>query len=233
MTSLLLVFKKLQSYGNKVTKVFKVTLQSKRFMRAPLLQNFDWKLRSWEMNLWIETSKLQVATSQKFSIFLETLSQNFVYYPNLVPLDGLQSKSQSLQKGSFQGRSKTFYEVSDWSFEVSIQSFILNFEVSDQSFEVRRHAWTVLTIIPTESWISKLQNLVCKNLLWKHGRGVRFNSSLSTMETRTNTEYLKRLLKTRPFGVVQGSVQSWSRKMSHMTQRAVSTGSTSSDQILR
>ena len=31
-----------------------------------------------------------------------------------------------------------FYEVPDWSFEVSVPSIILNFEVSDQSFEVRR-----------------------------------------------------------------------------------------------
>ena len=40
-------------------------------------------------------------------------------------------------KRKFQGRSEKCYEVPDWSFEVSIQSFILNFEVSDQSFEVK------------------------------------------------------------------------------------------------
>ena len=40
-------------------------------------------------------------------------------------------------KRKFQGRPEKFYEVTDWSFEVSIQSFILNFEVCDQSFEVR------------------------------------------------------------------------------------------------
>ena len=40
-------------------------------------------------------------------------------------------------KRKFQGRSKKISEVTDWSFEVSIQSFIFNFEVSDQSFEVR------------------------------------------------------------------------------------------------
>ena len=37
-------------------------------------------------------------------------------------------------KGKFQGKSQKFYEVPNWSFEVSI---ILNFEVSDQSFEIR------------------------------------------------------------------------------------------------
>ena len=36
----------------------------------------------------------------------------------------------------FQERSEKFYELPDWSFEVSILSIILNFEVSDQSFEV-------------------------------------------------------------------------------------------------
>ena len=45
----------------------------------------------------------------------------------------------------FQGRSDKFYEVPHWSFEISILSFILDFEVSDQSFEVN-HARTVLTV---------------------------------------------------------------------------------------
>ena len=36
-----------------------------------------------------------------------------------------------------QGRSENFYKVPDWSFEVSILSFIFNFEISDQSFETR------------------------------------------------------------------------------------------------
>ena len=49
---------------------------------------------------------------------------------------GLQSKSQRLYKESFKEDPK-IYEVPGWSFEVSIQSFILNFEVSDQSFEVK------------------------------------------------------------------------------------------------
>ena len=40
-------------------------------------------------------------------------------------------------KGKFQGRSEKFDEVPDWSFEVSILSFILSLEVSDQNFEVR------------------------------------------------------------------------------------------------
>ena len=43
-------------------------------------------------------------------------------------------------KRKFQGRSEKFDEVPDWSFEVSILSFILNFEVSNQNFEVRGHA---------------------------------------------------------------------------------------------
>ena len=41
-------------------------------------------------------------------------------------------------KRKFQGRSEKFYEVPDWSFEVLILSFVLNFQVSYQSFEVRR-----------------------------------------------------------------------------------------------
>ena len=40
-------------------------------------------------------------------------------------------------KRYFQGRSEKFYEVPDWSFEVSFPNVILNFKVSDQSFEVR------------------------------------------------------------------------------------------------
>ena len=43
-------------------------------------------------------------------------------------------------KKKLQGRFEKFYEVPGWSFEVSIQSFILNFEVSDHSFEVRGEA---------------------------------------------------------------------------------------------
>ena len=39
-------------------------------------------------------------------------------------------------KRKFQGKFEKFYEVPDWSFEVSVLSFILNFEISDQSFEV-------------------------------------------------------------------------------------------------
>ena len=39
-------------------------------------------------------------------------------------------------KRKFQGRSENFFEVSTRSFEVSILSFILNFEVSNQSFKV-------------------------------------------------------------------------------------------------
>ena len=52
----------------------------------------------------------------------------------------------------FQGRSKKFYEVPDWSFEVSVLSFILSLEVFHQSFEVRGHAWTVLTIMNECGW---------------------------------------------------------------------------------
>ena len=40
-------------------------------------------------------------------------------------------------KRKFQGRSEKFYEDPRWSFEVSVQSFVLNFKVSDQRFEVR------------------------------------------------------------------------------------------------
>ena len=36
----------------------------------------------------------------------------------------------------FQGKPEKFFEVPDWSFEVSIQSLILNFEVSNQSLQV-------------------------------------------------------------------------------------------------
>ena len=40
-------------------------------------------------------------------------------------------------KRKFQGRSENFHEVPGWSFEVSIQSFILNFKVYYQSYKVR------------------------------------------------------------------------------------------------
>ena len=53
-------------------------------------------------------------------------------------LAGLQSKShRKFVKRKFEGGPEKFYEVPGWSFEVSIQSFILNFEVSDQSSEVK------------------------------------------------------------------------------------------------
>ena len=58
----------------------------------------------------------------------------------------MKQKKTNFVKRKFQGRSEKFYEVPEGSFEVSIQSFILNFEVSTQSFEVRGHAWTVLTL---------------------------------------------------------------------------------------
>ena len=50
---------------------------------------------------------------------------------------GLQSKSQSLLKESFKRDPKNFGQFKTGGFEVSILSFILDFEVSDQSFEVR------------------------------------------------------------------------------------------------
>ena len=58
------------------------------------------------------------------------------------------TKKQSLLKESSRKIEK-IYEVRNWSFEVSVLSFILTLEVSDQSFEVRGeggHALIVLTV---------------------------------------------------------------------------------------
>ena len=62
---------------------------------------------------------------------------NLVYFSNLVLITWFTKQVTKFVKRRFQGRLKKFYEVSDWSVEVSVLSFILNFEISYLSFEVR------------------------------------------------------------------------------------------------
>ena len=99
-----------------------------------LFGNFEVEKWNFELKLRNSKSKLQ----KHFLTFLETFTSGF----------GIFSNSMfTKQITKFWRRSEKLYEVPDCTFEVSVLSFILNFEVSNQSFEVR-HTWTVLTLIP-------------------------------------------------------------------------------------
>ena len=77
---------------------------------------------------------LELKTNQ---IFLETFILKFCLFSKFGVISWLTKQIIKFVKRKFQQRSEISYEVSNWSFEVSFQSFILNFEVSDQCFEVR------------------------------------------------------------------------------------------------
>ena len=112
----------------------------------PQLRTSDQKLRSLEMKLWIEASKLQVETSQNFSNLPWDLLFRISYVFKFGIITWFTKQITKFVKRKFQGKSEKFYEVPDWSFEVWILNFILNLEVSNQSSELGGHAWTVLTV---------------------------------------------------------------------------------------
>ena len=103
-----------------------ISLQSKRFVRASNFETLTGNLEveKWNFELKFRNSKLKLQTN--FQIFLETFILEFGLFFKLA-----YKANHRVCKKKFQGRSEKFYEVPDWSFEVSIPRFILNFEVSD------------------------------------------------------------------------------------------------------
>ena len=87
------------------------------------------------LNQNFETPSLKL--QQKFQIFLEIFILEFGLFFKFGVITWFTKKITKFVERKFQGRSEKFYEVLDWSFEVSVLSFILNLEVSDRSFEVR------------------------------------------------------------------------------------------------
>ena len=73
---------------------------------------------------------------KKFQIFPETFILKFYLFFKFDVINWFTKQITKFVKRKFQGRFEKFYEVSDWSFEVSVLSFILNFEVPDKSFGV-------------------------------------------------------------------------------------------------
>ena len=100
-------------------------------MHAP---NFETLVGNFKVEKWNFELKLQ----NNFQIFFETLLSKFCLLSKFAVISWFMKQNIKFVKRRFQGRSKTFFEAPDWSFEVSIQNFIFNFEVSDQSFEIRR-----------------------------------------------------------------------------------------------
>ena len=70
---------------------------------------------------------------KNFQIFHETFILKFYLFSKFGVISWFTKQITKFVK-RVQGRSQKFYEVSNWSFEVSVESFILSFEVSDQSF---------------------------------------------------------------------------------------------------
>ena len=105
----------------------------------------------WNSELKLRNSKLKL--QKNFQIFLKTFILKLCLFFKFGVINWFTKQITQFVKRNFQGISGKFYEVPDWSFEVSVLSFILNFEVSDQSFKVRGggggegHPWTVLNVI--------------------------------------------------------------------------------------
>ena len=103
-------------------------------MRAPKLRDSDQKLRSWEMKVWIETSKLQVETSKKFQIFLETFISKFRLFFKFGVVDWFTKQITKFVKESFKEDPKYVMkfqtEVSKFQFEVSFLTSKIPIRVS-------------------------------------------------------------------------------------------------------
>ena len=88
-----------------------------------------------------EASDLRNETLMKlqknFQIFPETFISEFGLFFKFGVITWFTKQITKFAERKFQGTFEKFYEVQDWSFKVSILSFILNFEVSDKSFEVK------------------------------------------------------------------------------------------------
>ena len=63
-------------------------------------------------------------------MFPETFILEFRLFFKFGVINQFTKQITKFVERKFLGRSEKFYEVPDWSFEVSVLSFILNFEVS-------------------------------------------------------------------------------------------------------
>ena len=165
---------------NRNSKIHKIVLVNYCAQNGPCTpsSNFETLITNFEVEKWNFELKLRNSKMKLSKNFLEKNLSWDLYFKVLFIFQIwcyqlVYKANHKICKKKVSRKIRKILCSSRLEFRSFNSKFILNFEVSDQSFEVRRHAWTVLTINVCQrrnETLGDMMGQITAKLMEKNGR---------------------------------------------------------------